>query len=114
MKKLQLFESFTYSLVLEGKKKKDKKWLKKAIKHPGALHKSLGVKEDETIPMEKITSKITELEKASEGDKKLDKKEAKLLRRLNLAKTMKKFKKGKKEETKEPKEDKKEEDKKED
>ena len=110
MKTLQLFESFTYSLVLEGKKKKDKKWLKKAIKHPGALHKSLGVKEDDTIPMEKITSKIAELEKAAEGDKKLDKKESKLLRRLNLAKTMKKFNKVKKE----PKEDKKEEDKKED
>lgn len=112
MKRLQLFEDFTYNLILEGKKKKDKKWLKKAIKHPGALHKSLGVKEDETIPLEKINSKIEDLEKASEGDKKLDKKDSKLLRRLLLAKTMKKFKKGKKEETKEPKEDKKEEDKK--
>ena len=108
MKKLQLFESFSYSLILEGKKKKDKKWLKKAIKHPGALHKSLGVPEDETIPLEKINSKVEELEKAAEGDKKLDKKESKLLRRLLLAKTMKKFNKKKKEETKEEKEDKKE------
>ena len=90
MKTLQLFESFTYSLLLEGKKKKDKKWLKKAIKHPGALHKSLGVKEDETIPMEKIDSKIEELQKKKDAG--LDKKEDKLLRRLNLAKTMKKFK----------------------
>jgi len=97
MKRLQLFEGFTYNLVLENKKKKDKKWLKKAIKHPGALHKSLGVSEDETIPMEKINSKIEELEKSAEGDKKLDKKESKLLRRLNLAKTMKKFGKKKKE-----------------
>jgi hypothetical protein len=96
MKNLQLFEGFAYSLVLEGKKKKDKKWLKKAIKHPGALHKSLGVPEDETISMDKINSKISELEKSAEGDKKLDKKESKLLRRLNLAKTMKKFKKDKK------------------
>ena len=105
MKRLQLFESFAYSLVLENKKKKDKKWLKKAIKHPGSLHKSLGVPEDEKIPLDKINSKVEELEKAAEGDKKLDKKESKLLRRLLLAKTMKKFKKGKKEK----KEDKKEE-----
>lgn len=105
MKTLQLFESFTYNLILEGKKKKDKKWLKKAIKNPGALHKSLGVPVDEKIPLEKINSKVEELEKAAEGDKKLDKKESKLLRRLLLAKTMKKFNKKKKE----PKEDKKEE-----
>jgi len=109
MKRLQLFERFTYNLVLEGKKKKDKKWLKKAIKNPGSLHKTLGVPLDEKIPMDKINSKVEELKKASEGDKKLDKKESKLLRRLTLAKTMKKFKKDKKEETKEPKEDKKEE-----
>ena len=96
MKRLQLFEGFTYNLVLEGKKRKDKKWLKKAIKNPGALHKTLGVPEDESIPIEKINSKIDELEKSAEGDKKLDKKESKLLRRLLLAKTMKKFKKDKK------------------
>jgi hypothetical protein len=93
MKRIQLFEGFTYNLILENKKKKDKKWIKKAIKHTGALHKSLGVKKDEKIPLEKITSKIEELEKEAKGDKKLDKKESKLLRRLNLAKTMKKFKK---------------------
>jgi len=105
MKNLQLFEGFTYSLILEKKKKKDKKWLNKAIKNPGALHKSLGVKKDETIPMDKINSKIEELKKESEGDKKLNKKDSKLLRRLLLATTMKQF--GKKEEDK--KEDKKEE-----
>lgn len=96
MKNLELFESFTYNLILEGKKKKDKKWLKKALKHPGALHNSLDVPEDEKIPLEKINSKIESLEKASEGDKKLDKKESKLLRRLLLAKTMKKFNNDKK------------------
>ena len=110
MKRLQLFESFAYSFVLESKKKKDKKWLKKAIKNPGSLHKTLGVPLDEKIPLDKINSKVDELKKASEGDKKLDKKESKLLRRLVLAKTMKKFSKVKKE----PKEDKKEEEKKED
>lgn len=92
MKTLQLFEGFVQVLNEGKKEKKDKKWLKKAIKNPGKLHKQLGVPEDEKIPMEKINSKIEELEKKSEGDKKLDKKESKLLRRLVLAKTMKKFK----------------------
>ena len=39
--------------------------------------------------MDKINSKIEELQKAAEGDKKLSKKERKLLRRLTLAKTLK-------------------------
>ena len=33
---------------------KDKKFIQKAIKHPGALHKALHVKEGEKIPLSKI------------------------------------------------------------
>lgn len=31
-----------------------KKWIKDAIKHPGALHKKLGVPEDKKIPAKKL------------------------------------------------------------
>ena len=31
------------------------KWIQSAIKHPGALHKSLGVPEGKTIPAGKLT-----------------------------------------------------------
>ena len=34
--------------------KEEEKWIQKAIKRPGALHKALGVPEDETIPVEKL------------------------------------------------------------
>ena len=33
-----------------------KKWIQKAIKHPGALRKQLGVKEGEKIPASKLAS----------------------------------------------------------
>lgn len=92
MKNLELYEGFVQVLNEKKQEKKDKKWIKKAIKNPGKLHKQLGVPEDEDIPMDKITSKIEELSKKAEGDDKLSKKELKLFRRLNLAKTMKKFK----------------------
>ena len=103
MKKLQLFESYVQVLNEGKKEKKDKKWLKKAIKNPGKLHKDLDVPKDETIPMDKIKSKIEELQKKADAG--LDKDESKLLRRLNLAKTMKKFKKPKKEKKEEDKKD---------
>jgi hypothetical protein len=32
----------------------DKHWIKGAIKHPGALHKELGVPEGEKIPAKKL------------------------------------------------------------
>jgi hypothetical protein len=35
--------------------KKSKNWVKKAIKHPGALHKELHVPEDKKIPQSKLT-----------------------------------------------------------
>lgn len=89
MKTLVLFESYV-EILKEGKKeKKDKKWIQKAIKKPGALHKALGIGKDEKIPLDTINDKIEKLEKEAEGDKKLNKKDRKLLRRLVLAKTLK-------------------------
>lgn len=54
-----------------------KNWIASAIKKPGALHKSLGVKKGETIPAAK-------LEAAS-------KKPGKMGQRARLAKTLKKM-----------------------
>ena len=68
-------------------------WIKGAIKKPGALRKSMGVKKGEKIPMEKINKKIATLRKKGEGDKKLTKPERTELARLNLAKTLRKMKK---------------------
>jgi hypothetical protein len=38
----------------DGKDGKDGKFIQKAIKHPGALHKTLGVPEGEKIPEKKL------------------------------------------------------------
>lgn len=54
------------------------KWIQKAIKHPGALHKSLGVEKGKKIPM-------SMLNKASHSSNKT------LRARANLAKTLKSF-----------------------
>jgi len=96
MRNLQLFESYVELIQEkkkeEKKKKKDLKWINKALdddKSSGKLHKVLDIPKDEKIPDDKINSKIEELEKSAEGDKKLSKKERKLLRRLVLAKTLK-------------------------
>lgn len=57
--------------------KKDNKWIQKAIKKPGALRKSLGVKEGETIPAKKLAAAA--------------KKPGKTGQRARLAQTLKKL-----------------------
>lgn len=54
------------------------KWIQKAIKKPGALRKSLGVKEGESIPAGKLA-------KAASAPGKMG-------QRARLAQTLKKFK----------------------
>jgi hypothetical protein len=54
-------------------------WIKNAIKKPGALHKELGIKEGEKIPLKKL--------KAAE------KKGGKEAKRAHLAETLRKLKK---------------------
>ena len=56
-----------------------KKWIKDAIKKPGALHKELGVPKDEKIPAKKLDAAAKKPGK--EGD------------RARLAETLKKLKK---------------------
>ena len=58
------------------------KWIQKAIKHPGALHKELGVKAGEKIPAKKLEA--------------AEKKNGKIGRQARLAETLKGFSKGKK------------------
>ncbi len=55
-----------------------KKWIQKAIKKPGALRRSLGIKEGETIP----ASRLAEAAKSK----------GKLGQRARLAQTLKKMK----------------------
>ena len=60
------------------------KWIQKAIKDKGALHRHFGIPEDETIPTEKIKSELAKLKKKedkSEADKKLQ-------HELNMALTL--------------------------
>jgi hypothetical protein len=89
MRHLDLFEGHTFLLQEKKAEKKAEKWLQKAIKKPGALHKALGVSKDESIPMDTINKKIEELDKKKKEEEGLTKKELKMLRRLNLAKTLK-------------------------
>lgn len=63
----------------------NKKWIQSAIKHPESLKKKLGVSSDEKIPVEKLKSLKKELQKKSEGDKKLSKSDLALLKQVNLA-----------------------------
>jgi len=54
-----------------------KKWIKGAIKHPGGLHRALGVPEGEKIPAKKMAS--------------ADKKGGRIGKMVALARTLKKF-----------------------
>lgn len=54
-----------------------KKWIQEAIKHPGALHKELGVKTGKKIPAKKLASAA--------------KKGGKIGKRARLAETLKGF-----------------------
>lgn len=62
------------------KKSSDKKWIGKAIKKPGALRESLGVKKGEKIPAKKLAAAA--------------KKPGKMGQRARLAQTLKGFKEG--------------------
>lgn len=71
------------------------KWIQDAIKNPGALREKMGAKEGENIPKEKIASKISQLQKESEGDKKLSAAKRTMLKQLVLARTLGGMNKGK-------------------
>lgn len=92
IKKFESFEIFDE----EDKFNEKKKWIKDAIKNPGALKKSLDKKDDEKISKSEINAELSKL-KAKDKDKskpgtQLDKKDATKKRRLELAKTLSKLK----------------------
>jgi len=64
------------------------KWIKGAIKKPGALREQMGAKKGETIPKAKLAATEKRLKKQAEGDKKLSPAKRKLLRRVVLARTL--------------------------
>jgi hypothetical protein len=64
------------------------KWIKKAIKEPGALRKEMGVKKGETISVERLRKEETRLRKKGEGDKQMSAKDRKKLRQVVLAQTL--------------------------
>lgn len=69
----------------------DKNWIAGAIKHPGALHKQLGVPAGKDIPQEKLNAIHNKLHKKAQKQT-LTEAESKLLHRVNLARTLKSFK----------------------
>jgi flagellin-specific chaperone FliS len=77
--KAALETSLNYKKGGKVSKAKDGKWIQKAIKKPGALRQSLGVKKGETIPAGKLAAAA--------------KKPGKLGQRARLAQTLKKMKK---------------------
>lgn len=64
------------------------KWIQGAIKRPGALREKMGAKEGENIPKGEIASKISELKRQAEGDKKLPEAKRTMLKQLVLARTL--------------------------
>jgi hypothetical protein len=64
------------------------KWIKGAIKNPGALREKMGAKEGETIPKEKLAAKESQLRKEAAGDKKLSSAKRTLLKQIVLARTL--------------------------
>jgi hypothetical protein len=68
------------------------KFIKEAIKRPGALRKALGTVKGK-IPVSRITKTITKLRKKEEGDKKLPESKSRLLKQAVLARTLRKLRK---------------------
>jgi hypothetical protein len=69
------------------------KWIKDAIKKPGALREKMGAKEGETIPKGKLAAKETQLRKEAAGDKTLSSAKRTLLKQIVLARTLGKMNK---------------------
>lgn len=75
----ELTEELLNSSEFDYLNEEEKNWIKGAIKHPGALHRALGVKQGEKIPAKKLKVK--------------DSDSPKLRRMKTLAKTLKKMRK---------------------
>jgi hypothetical protein len=67
-------------------------WIQKAKMNKGALHKKLGIPEEDKIPVGKLKSLKKELQAKGEGDKKMSAADLKLLKQVNLALNLKSLK----------------------
>jgi hypothetical protein len=87
------------SFEVDGKKYQVKeakeKWIQKTNMKKGALHKKLGIPEDETIPVSKLKSLKKELQAKGEGNKKMSTADLKLLKQVNMALNLKSIKENK-------------------
>jgi hypothetical protein len=84
------------SFEVDGKKyqvkEAEEKWIQKTGMKKGALHKKLGIPEEDKIPQAKLKSLKKELMKKGEGGKKLSAADSKLLKQVTLALTLKSVK----------------------
>jgi len=71
--------------------RRGKKWIKGAIKRPGALRKKMGVAKGKKIPASKLAARKKVLQKKGEGEKKLTTTERRELRQITLAQTLRKL-----------------------
>ena len=69
------------------------KWIQKAIGRTGALHRALGIPEDEKIPEGLLRSTKKRLDAIVAKGQKLTKAQLRMLRMINIALTLKKLKK---------------------
>ena len=67
----------------------DKKWIQKAIKKPGALHKQLGIPRDKKLAISFLRKRLAQLKKQGKTN-------TKLYKRIQLALTLKRLRKKKK------------------
>lgn len=83
MKNIQTFEEFNES----------DKWIQRAIKHPGALRRSLKKKKGDKISKSEINQEIAKLKERDQDEDKpglqLDERDRKKYKRLTLARTLK-------------------------
>ena len=103
MDKKQLKE-FVIKTLQENEKQLNEstdKWIGGAVEHEGSLRKRFGLKDDEKVTTSLITKEIEKLEKKDKDKDKpgiqgLTKSDLKLLKKLNLAKTLAKMRHKKK------------------
>jgi len=93
--KSRLTKKILESLKKKLRKESNEDWIQHAIKRPGALHRELGVPQDEDIPKYKMDAAEDRLEDEEERDHRAGRKmsagDRRELRQIDLAKTLEKF-----------------------
>jgi hypothetical protein len=85
-------ESGKDSFEVDGKEynvnESEEKWIQKTNMKKGALHKALGIPENQKIPKSKLNSIKKDLMAKAKGDKTLSAADSKLLKQVNMALTL--------------------------